>query len=274
VRTRPLASLVLALGLSVVAGACGGDDDDGRARSGDAPAAPDQPAASLADRAFLSTAITEDGQARPLVDGTRISLQFVDGRLVAVAGCNTLQGQVAIEPDRLVLDQLEVTEMGCDPERHAQDDWLAGVLAAGPAYTLDGDSLRLESGTTVVELTDREVADPDRPLEGTVWRLDGLVDGDVASSVPAGSEANLVFADGDVSFDVVGCNQGRAPVTVDDGTLDVGELVTTRMACTGPAAELEGALVAVLDGEITFGVEADTLTLDHPSGRGLVFHPS
>ena len=265
-RTRPLARLALALVVVVtlVAGACGGGDDTA------APATPDEPAGSLADREFLSTAVTEDGQPRALIDGTRVRLQFHDGRLTADAGCNTLDGQVEIEPDRLVLDQLAVTEMGCDPERHAQDEWLSGVLAAGPAYTLDGADLRLESGTTVLELTDREVTDPDRPLEATRWELDGIVDGDAVSSVPAGGGATLVFEDGQVSFEIEGCNQGGGDVTIADTSIEVGQLTTTLMGCVPPAADVEAAVTSVLAGDITYAVEAGTLTLTHPSGRGLV----
>jgi heat shock protein HslJ len=267
VRTRLPASLAFAVTVALVAGACGGDDDT--VGSDDAPVTPDEPG-SPADREFLSTAVTEDGQPRPLVDGTQVRLQFHDGRLTADAGCNTMDGQVEIEPDRLVLDQLAVTEMGCDPERHAQDEWLARVLAGGPGYTVDGAALRIESGTTVVELTDRDVADPDRPLEGTRWQLDGVVDADAVSSVPAGGGAELVFADGRVSFEIEGCNQGGGHVTVTDASIELGPLETTLMGCAPPAADVEAAVTSVLTGQITYAVEAGTLTLTHPSGRGLV----
>ena len=182
-----------------------------------------------------------------------------------------MDGEVGIEPDRLVLDQLAVTEMGCDPaERHTQDEWLAGVLSAGPTYTLDGDALRLESGTTIIELTDREAADPDRPLETTQWQLDGIVDGDAVSSVPAGAGATLQFEDGQVRFAIEGCNQGGGDVTIADTTIEIGQMTTTLMGCASPAADVEAAVTSVLAGEITYAVEAGNLTLTHPSGRGLV----
>src|SRR5690606_31306221 len=50
------------------------------------------PGASLDGRTFLSTAVVEDGQPRPLVPGTQIRLGFHDGRIAASAGCNTLRG--------------------------------------------------------------------------------------------------------------------------------------------------------------------------------------
>jgi heat shock protein HslJ len=271
VRARPTAArLALAFTLAVavafafaVAG-CGGDDDDTATGDGSSGAA-DQ----LAGRTFQSSAVTEDGQPRPLADGTQIRLRFDDGRVSADAGCNTMTGTVEITDDRLVIDEMGMTAMGCEPPLGDQDEWLQGVLFGDPGYTLDGAELRLESGTTVIELTDREVADPDRPLEATTWALDGIVDGDAVSSVPAGGGATVVFADGQVSVDVEGCNQGGGDATIGDGTIELGALRTTRIACPSPAAEIETAVTAVLDGEITYAIEADVLTLTHPSGRGL-----
>jgi heat shock protein HslJ len=269
VRSRPARlALVLTLAVAVaftfaVAG-CGGDDDDAATGDGSSGAA-DQ----LAGRTFLSSAVTEDGQPRPLADGTRIRLRFDDGRVSADAGCNTMSGTVEITDDRLMIGEMGMTAMGCEPPLGDQDEWLQGVLFGDPGYTLDGAELRLESGTTVIELTDRQVADPDRPLDATTWSLDGIVDGDAISSVPAGGGATVVFADGQVSVNVESCNQASGDATIGEGTIEVGALRTTRIGCAPPAAEVEAAVTAVLDGDITYAIEADVLTLTHPSGRGL-----
>ena len=63
---------------------------------------------------WLSTAVTEDGADRPLVDGTRIRLSFTDGELAASAGCNTMGGAYRIEEGLLVVEGGGMTEMGCD----------------------------------------------------------------------------------------------------------------------------------------------------------------
>jgi heat shock protein HslJ len=275
VRQRSLTRLALALAviLARAAAACGDDDDasaTGQPTGPDDSAAPTGLGGPVADREFVSSAITEDGQPRPLVDGTQVTLQFRHLGLIARAGCNTLDGPIIVEPDHLIIGELATTEMACDPERQAQDEWLAGLLAADPDYTVDGDTLRIESGNTVIELTDREAADPDRPLEGTRWQLDGIVDGDAVSSVPAGGGATLVFADGRVSFEIEGCNQGGGDVTITDASIELGPLQTTLMGCAPPASDVEVAVTSVLAGDITYAVEAGTLTLTHPSGRGLV----
>ncbi len=78
--------------------------------------------------------MTENGQPKPLVAGTRITLNFVaDGhRLGAQAGCNQMGGPASFEGGHLVVDDLATTEMGCDPPRHAQDEWLARFLTSRP----------------------------------------------------------------------------------------------------------------------------------------------
>jgi heat shock protein HslJ len=268
--------VAVVVGVGLLAG-CGSDDEDPVA-TGDPPGAePTGPGAGageeLSGLEFLSESTTEGGQPVELVTGTRIRLTFHDdGRLTVHAGCNTLDATPTISADRIdVGDGLSTTDMGCDPTLHDQDGWLADLLTAGPTYVLDGDRLTLTAGDRVVELLDREVADPDRPLEGTTWTLDGLIDGDVASSVPGDVAATVTFADGAVTVEGTGCNGGGGSYTLDEAAheVTVPALAWTRMACEGPSASVEAALGAVLDGTVGYEIEAAHLTLTHPGGKGL-----
>lgn len=231
------------------------------------PAAP----GGLSGRTFLSESVTEDGAPRPLVEGTRIRLAFAGGRVTASAGCNTMSGEVSVAGGRVTVPGgLAVTEMGCDPPRHAQDEWLAAFLAGGPAYRLAGDRLTLSGAATAVVLVDRRAADPDRPLEGTAWRLDGMVDGDVVSTVPGRVVATLRFGGGRVTLAVDGCNSGGGEVEIGPGELRFGVLSTTAMACAPDRAAVEAALVSVLRGTVAYRIEAASLTLTGGGGKGLV----
>lgn len=268
--------LVMVVALGVVGGAGCGEDDvttDGPGAGAAAEPGGDTGGGELAGRTFLSDVVTEDGQPRELVAGTRIDLTFHDdGRLTANAGCNTMGATTTITADRIeVGDGLSITEMGCEPARHDQDAWLVDLLAAGPTYALDGERLTLTAGTATIELVDREVADPDRPLEGTTWTLDGLVDGDAVGTVPGDVAATVTFADGTVTIEGTGCNGGGGSYTLDEAAheVTVPALAWTRMACEGPAASIEAALGAVLQGAVAYEIEAATLTLSHPSGKGL-----
>jgi heat shock protein HslJ len=224
-------------------------------------------------RTFLSTSVTENGQPRPLVAGTRITLNFVaDGhRLGAQAGCNQMGGQASFEGGHLVVGDLATTEMGCDPPRHAQDEWLARFLTSRPAWSRSGSTLTLDNGTARIVLEDREVADPDRPLRGTKWVVDTIVDRDTASSVPAGVEASVTFGDDNRFGGNAGCNimGGNAVVHEATSTITFSELITTRMACDDDRMRVERAVLATLDGDVGYRIDADVLRLDGPGGHGL-----
>lgn len=228
---------------------------------------------SLDGREFLSTSVTEGGAERPLERGTGISLRFDDGQLSASAGCNIMGGAYRIADGTLLSDAMSTTEMGCDPGRHAQDEWLSEFLGSRPTVELAGNDLVLSGGMTVIRLLDREVARPDLPLIGTLWTIDSLVSGDVVSSVPTGTTATLEFTtDGQVRVDT-GCNTGGGAVVVDQAAMHVSELVLTKRLCEPPASQVEAAVLAVLAGDITYGIDAGTLTL-RADGGGLLLRGS
>jgi heat shock protein HslJ len=214
---------------------------------------------------YLSTSVSRD-----LVGGTRIELRFgTDGRLTARAGCNHLSGEAELDDGRLVVSALETTEMGCDPPRHEQDRWLAALLASRPELRLTGSELVLDGDGTRITLSDREVADPDRPLAGPVWVLDTLLDGQSAGSVPAGVTATLTFgADGRLTGSG-GCNQLSGGYTSTAGRITFTGIGSTRMACPGEPDRVETAVLAVLRGDVAYTIEASRLTLTAPDGTGL-----
>lgn len=255
-------ALALMLGLMVVVAA-----------SACAAAPPAQPGGdgSLVGRSFVSESVTEDGRPRPLVPGTQVQLSFSDdGRTIgASAGCNSMGGPVQIRPHRLVIDIQWTTDMACDPPREAQDTWVIDFLSADPRYALRGDRLHLQVGGTVIEMVDAEVT-PDQPLEGPTWQLESIVDDDVVSSLPAGTGATLTFGDGGVGVQIVDCNVGSGDVTIRGSEIDVGPLMMSLRACEQGPAQVEAAVVTVLQGTISYSIDGDVLTLTHPSGRGLV----
>lgn len=219
-------------------------------------------AADLDRRTFLSTAVTEDGRARDLVPGSRVSITFDDGRLSASAGCNTMTGGYRVVDQTLVVDALGMTEMGCPGDLAEQDEWLSGLLGSEPAAVLDGDTLTVTSASTTLTLQDRAVADPDRPLVGTEWRVDSLISGDAVSSTPGAAEATMTFQDDGRVLVNAGCNRGSGSYTLDGSTLTIGPVALTRMYCSDERGELEEAFLAVLDaGALEVDITAASLTL-------------
>ena len=251
-RTR----LVLLLTSAVLLGACAGG-------SSVPPNGNDTSGPGLDGRTFLSTGI----EGRILVAGSRIRIAFRDGQVSASGGCNSMSGPYRIDGDHLVAGGLATTEMACDEPLMAQDTWLADLLDSA-TIALDGDRLVLAKGSVRLTMEDREIADPDRPLLGTRWVVDGLISGDAVSSVPVGVTAALTFSDGRVDVEA-GCNQGGGTADVGDTTITFGPIALTKMACAPDAMTVEGVVAAVLSGEVAYTIEAGSLTLD-AGGGGLM----
>lgn len=211
---------------------------------------------------FDSTKVT----GHQLVAGTNVALTFGDS-LSANAGCNTMSGQWAIKDGKLDVGQMATTEMGCQADLMAQDQWLAKFLP-GAAIAWDGTTVTLTNGDVTMTLVSR--ASTSLPLEGTTWTLNALITGDVASSVPQGVTATLVFKGGKVMVDT-GCNTGSGEAT-DAGTQIVfGAIALTRKACTTWAGAVEAQMVKVLSGAQPYSISGASLSIGGAPGGGLMF---
>lgn len=217
---------------------------------------------ALDGRTFLSIKVTDGGVDKPLVAGTVIRISFTDGQIGSSAGCNTIGGTYTVDADTLIFQGGGMTEMGCDPARHAQDDWLAAFLGSRPTIALNGNDLVLTSGATIITMLDKEIADPDRALVGPTWTLSSIITGEAVSSVPDGVTATITFhEDGSVDIEP-GCNSGGGSYAVEGGAIRFTDLITTNMACMGAGGQVEGAVLAVLESHsITYAIDAGSLTL-------------
>lgn len=220
--------------------------------------------ASLDSRTFLSTAV----QGQTLVPGSTVRLSFKDGQLGINAGCNHMGGAYSIVDGKLKTGQMMMTDMACQEPLMKQDTWVSAFLDRATVM-LAGDTLTLKNGDVTMTLTDREVADPDRPLVGTKWVVDGIISGDAVSSVPVGVTAGLVITGDTMQVDT-GCNTGSAPVQVTATTMTIGPMMLTKKACQANEGAMEAAVVSALTGEVTYSIEADRLTITSKSGAGLM----
>ena len=141
------------------------------------------------------------------------------------------------------------TAMGCEAPLMQQDEWLVDLLEDA-RIALAGDTLTLDNGQIRLTLLDREVASPDKPLVGTNWVLDSIIEGGAVSSVPAGVTASMRIVDGQLELDA-GCNVGSGSVAVTDDTLEFGPLMLTKRACEAGPSSVEQAVTTVLSGTVT-----------------------
>jgi heat shock protein HslJ len=109
----------------------------------------ESPAAGLDGTTYVSTIV----EGHDLVDGSTIRLSFEDGRLAAVAGCNTMSASYAVTDGRLAWTGPPMaTRMACPEDLMTQDGWLSGLLSDGVDVTLDGDDLALVAGDVTLHL--------------------------------------------------------------------------------------------------------------------------
>jgi heat shock protein HslJ len=251
--------LVLATALSV--GACG--DEKGAGPS-------DSSQLDLVGRTFIGDFVTVNDKPSPLVKGSQLRVTFDDGSLGASAGCNSMGGDASWDDGVLIVtgQGLAMTEMACAEPLMQQDTWFADFLTSSPQLLQDDTTLTLTAGDTVIVLQDEEVVVPDASLTGGTWQLDSIIAGDAASSVPAGVESTVQFADDGELRAALGCNTGRGSYSVTGDTLSIEPLATTKMACEPPASDVESAVLGVLQGDVTFSIDGESLVLTAREATG------
>lgn len=239
------------------------------AGSGSAVACPDS---TVWQRTFRSVSVTENGQPRALVPGTRIRIDFPDGKVNAGAGCGQINGAAAMNGSQLVVSGVNLFRNGCTNDAaYAQDAWLAAFLDRDPSVRLHGHKLVLTAGTTRFTLTDSPAVATDPPLIGTYWVIEALVDNGVTTTPRPFPQPYLVFqADGTVVA-FAGCNWITSSAIHHDGGATLGEAGTTKRSCAIENPLFESRVFAALDtGEVTLQIEAGRLTVDRAGGPALL----
>lgn len=255
-RTGQIAALLAAFALA--AAGCGDD--------GSVVTAPETPAADdLSGRTFRAVEVEQAGRPHELVAGTEVTVRFTgDGRLIAAAGCNSMQAPLTVEAERLRMPDLTSGEMGCDEARHRQDRWLAGFLAAGPSWRLERDRLVLSHEETRLVLRDERVLEQDLPLRGTTWKVRSFTDGETASALADVGKAWLRFEEGGKVVGSTGCNQFGGQAEIGERRITFEPVVSTKRACLDRAVtDLEQKVLAVIDDTtVTYRIDGDELTLE------------
>jgi heat shock protein HslJ len=259
IRTAAAAALLLAAAVACGSGTADGSDGGGGGTE-------------LGGRTFEATSIVVDGEARPIVEGTTIAITFDGAVLRASAGCNHLGADVAIGPDQLVVHEVAMTAMGCPTDVMDQDAMLAGLLQADPSWRLEGPTLTLAADGTTMVLIDATDTTPSAGLLDGTWTLDTIVEGETASSVPAGVTALLDFSD---DGSVVGrgtCNGYGATFEAGPDTIAFEPGPTTLIACPDPEGPVEDAVRTTLTGTTTYAIDGGQLTITSADGsRALVY---
>ena len=257
----------------------------------------------LTGRDYLSIKVTENGNPKTLVEGTRIALQFRQddasgqAKLGVSAGCNSIDaGYTLDDEDKIITSYMATTEMACQDERMEQDAFIVAFFGSKPQIVLkdeekqsrasgaassavDNKILQLSTDTVVMEFLDRKVADPDRPLIGPMWDVEAFIDGMGVTSMFVDKTGWIQFhpESGQFSF-FDGCSPDNQETT---GTFTVSEEDKTitfsnvdQVTCDGEGNVLEYSrrfYKLFETGAATYTIKGPTLQLENANEVGVNF---
>jgi heat shock protein HslJ len=220
-------------------------------------------APSLDDTAWVLVALP----GRTLVPESSVTLQFTDGRLSGSDGCNRYSGSYSVKDAQLdVPPNLASTQMACDPGLMEQARAYTSALTGAKSYRVSGDQLELlsASGATLAAF-----AAQSQSLAGTSWHATGINNGKQAvSSLVKDSTVTLSFGADGVATGSAGCNNFRAPYSVDGAKVSFGPAVATRKMCPEPEGVMqqEQVFLNALGTVATSRIEGDRLELRTTTG--------
>ncbi|MEU0068927.1 META domain-containing protein [Streptomyces sp. NPDC006332] len=115
------------------------------------------------------------------------------------------------------------------------------------------------------EQADSGAVGAERPVTDVRWNID---------SVTADGTTHQTDENAHLTFDKktgkvggrLGCNHVNAKATVRDGHITLGAPATTRMMCDASLMKTERALLRLFDGQVSYRIDQETLTLTSANG--------
>ena len=262
---RKLPALALAILLLV---ACG--ESETPDRGGGATPTPAPPAVDANGVWTLRSGRSASGEIE-IPPGTRITMQVDGNEIRGSAGCNGYGAAISIEGEAFEAGGLALTEIGCAPDVAEAEERFVEAIGAADAIARDRKTLTLTGPGA--ELVFRLVPPLDpKPLTGTTWVLDTLVEGGTASSTIASAQpARLVLNDDGTFEGTTGCRSFTGAWAVSGDVVAVTQRVFEGDCKT--AAEQDSHVAAALGGGFRAEREGDRLKVTaEESDLGLVYH--
>lgn len=212
------------------------------------------------------TLVSIDGAAA--IPGTTVTLAFEglegSGRVSGNGGCNSYGGSYSLDGDALSISEVFSTLMACmDDNRTEQESAYFEALQAAAGYRITGNVL-----TITTEDGGALVFSQGTPLLGTQWVL-ATIDG---NEVVAGSSVTLTFGDEGQLSGNGGCNGFGGSYSLEDLSLSISEVMSTKMACADDAVtQQESTFFDRLSAADSYSIDGDTLTLVTADGDALIF---
>ena len=212
---------------------------------------------------------TFDGEQITVVDSHPITIIFKDEALSGTAACNGYGGAYEHDEDNLRITEFFITEMACSPASVMQSEVeYTTALFNVDTVSVDGDRLEL-SGTRSDLTFTRLAAVPTSDLQGTVWVLDGLVEGEAVSTV-SGERATLeLFSDGSLIAST-GCRTLTGSYIINDSEVQITDLSASG-ECTAELAAQDNHVISALEGGFRVEIDGDRMTTWVAGNEGLIY---
>lgn len=231
----------------------------------------DLPASVDGDYRLISGTI--DGEPVPLQESHPVTLTINGDQVRGTAACNEYGGNVLIEGNHIAVSDLATTEMACFPvEAMTTGRIFLGALAEVDTFDLEGETLTLTGDGTEMRLTKQQPA-AGADLNGTVWVLNSLIDGESVSSVTPDRSTVEFYTDGSV-LGSTGCRSFHGHYATTGSEVKISDF-TVEGTCDGvsrdPQMQQDSQVVQVLGHDFGYVIEAATMTVQTTGNWGLVY---
>ena len=197
----------------------------------------------------------------------RGTIEF-DGRQIGgTSFCNGFGGRYRLDGDRLLLEDLASTLVGCMGDVAAAELAFQGVLnAPGLSLAVDGSELLLTSDAGELRFT-RVPPVPEAELVGTRWVLETVAQGGTASSTVGEPAVLELGEDGTATFST-GCRAMTGTWTTRGDTVLLAGVEYDPSGCPPEVAAQASLVTQTLSDGFQVTVEGDRLTVTDVDTRG------
>lgn len=209
------------------------------------------------------------GADLPLVADRPITLTITGSVIGGSAACNTYGGRLTVAGGRLQITDLGMTAMGCEEPVMAAEAAYMAALGRVEDLRLEGEDLVLEGPETRLRFG-RLPEPPTAELVDTVWVLDTLFVGDIASA-PAGDRATLELRSDGTFIGSTGCRSFSGNWVEAGEQIDAPIFGMDQTECREELMDQDSHVVSVIGDGFVPTLDGDVLTLSDPGGIGLVY---
>lgn len=202
-----------------------------------------------------------------LVDGYPITLTFEADSFGGTAACNGYGSTYSIDGNRIAIDGIGATEMGCEPAVQASEQAYFAALADVTDITLVGDELVLGGPSTELIFTRLQPA-PTEDLVDTIWLLDTIISGETASTV-AGDPAPLFIGSDGTFSGGTGCRSFSGRYQTFGSEVQFNEFAAGPEECPSELSDQDNHVFTVLGDGFTAEIDGPRLTVTSAGGDGL-----